>query len=166
MQTSIINSRRIYRHWKGFDSGPGIEPEHLQTNIIFTLLYLYFKLTAHSQHTLYRIWSVLTSRADPLSFWCCFVLNPGCFPRFRWVHVLLNHSSTAPLNRHFVKSTVPRGQRAVKSVLNPGYSRVKPPASPGGRGAGVSIDWCISCLLSHALFECSFFFYLPVDRKP
>ena len=72
------------------------------------------------------------------------MLNPGCCPRFRWAHVLLNHRSTAPLNRHFVKSTLPRGQRAVKSALNPGYSRVKPPASPGGRGAGVSIDWCIN----------------------
>ena len=72
------------------------------------------------------------------------MLNPGCCPRFRWSHVLLNHRSTAPVNRHFVKSTAPRGQRAVKSALNPGYCRVKPPLCPGGRGAGVSIDWCIS----------------------
>ena len=73
-----------------------------------------------------------------------FVLNTGCCPRFRWSHVLLNHRSTAPVNRHFVKSAAPRGQRAVKSALNPGYSRVEPPLCPGGRGAGVSIDWCIN----------------------
>ena len=66
---------------------------------------------------------------------CCIcVSNPGCCPRFRWSHVLLNHHSTAPVNRHFVKSTAPRGQRAVKRALNPGYSRVKPPLCPGGSG--------------------------------
>ena len=48
--------------------------------------------------------------------------------------------STAPVNRHFVKSNAPRGQRAVKRALNPGYSRVKLLLCPGGWGAGVSID--------------------------
>ena len=81
-----------------------------------------------------------------------FVLNPGCCPHFWWSHVLLNHRSTATVNRHFVKSTAPRGQRAVKSALNPGYSRVKPPLCPGGRGAGVSIDWCTKRLLRNFLF--------------
>ena len=82
--------------------------------------------------------------SPPTSSWKTrIVLNSGCCPRFRWSHVLLNHRSTAPVNRHFVKSTAPRGQRAVKSVLHPGYSHVKPPLCPGGRGAGISIDWCV-----------------------
>ena len=68
-----------------------------------------------------------------------FVLNPGCCPRFRRSHVLLNHRSTAPVNRHFVKSTAPRGQRAVKSALNPGYSCVKPRLCPGVGGPGFQL---------------------------
>ena len=62
MQTIIINSSRIYRHWKGFDSGPGTEPAQLQTNI-----YLHY-----CTYAIKNAWYVLTSRADPLSFWCCF----------------------------------------------------------------------------------------------
>ena len=94
-----------------------------------------------------------------------FVLNPGCCPRFRWSHVLLNHRSTAPVNRHFVKSAAPRGQRVVKSALNPGYSRVKPPLCPGGRGAGVSIDWCIINSWVGKPLECKIGFVFENKKK-
>ena len=45
MQTIIINSSRIYRHWKGFDSGPGTEPAHLQTNIYLQLKWVFYLIT-------------------------------------------------------------------------------------------------------------------------
>ena len=77
------------------------------------------------------------------------------------VKVLLNHRSTAPVYWQFVKSTAHRGQRAVKSALNPGFGRVKSPPSPGGRGAGVSIDWCIMQANLHNFLVNSFgFFFL------
>ena len=59
-------------------------------------------------------------------------------------HVLLNHHSMAPVYRHFVKCTDPWGLDAVKNALNPSFGRVKPPLCPGARGAGISMDWCIS----------------------
>lgn len=92
-------------------------------------------------------WSVLQS----------YVLNPGCCPRLRWSHVLLNRRPTAPVYRHFVKSTAPRSLHAIKIALNPGFGRVNSPLCPGVRGAGVSTDWCIkeprhtrNCILMRA----------------
>ena len=64
-----------------------------------------------------------------------------------WSHVPLNCRSTVPVCSHLFKSTLPPpppGVRAVKSALNPGFGRVKPPLCPGARGAGISMDWCIS----------------------
>ena len=37
-----------------------------------------------------------------------------------------------------------RQKGLLKSALNPGFGRVKSPLCPGARGAGVSINWCIT----------------------